>query len=399
MSYADLWTLDPAVAYLNHGSFGACPAAILEKQSELRARLEREPMDFLVRHAPSLYAEARAALGPFVGADPDDLAFVPNATTGINAVVRSLTFSPGEEILTTDHAYGACKKTLDYAASRAGARVVVASVPFPLRSEEEVVSAVLSRVTPHTRLAMLDHVTSPTALVFPVKRLVAELSARGVDTVVDGAHALGMLPLDLTRLGAAYYTGNAHKWLCAPKGAAFLHVRRDRQKGVHPVTISHGYAGGDARFRDEFDWTGTIDPTPALTIPECIRYMGGLLPGGWPELMAANNGLALKAREILSDALGVSPPAPESMIGSMAAVILPPPAPASPAARLDRVRLADWMRARGSEPWFFGWPPSGAGKLVRVSAQLYNTEAQYVALAGLLAEALFVLRQRGGGES
>ena len=146
--WASLWTLDPAVAYLNHGSFGACPTAILEKQSELRARLEREPMDFLVRHAPALYAEARAALGQFVGADPDDLAFVPNATTGVNAVVRSLVFSPGDEILTTDHAYGACKKTLDYAASRAGARVVAASVPFPLRSEEEVVSAVLAAVTP-----------------------------------------------------------------------------------------------------------------------------------------------------------------------------------------------------------------------------------------------------------
>jgi len=388
MSYAALWSLDPAVAHLNHGSFGACPTAVLEKQAELRARLEREPTDFLVRDAPRLNAEARAALGQFVGADPDDLAFVPNATTGVNAVVRSLELAPGDELLTTDHAYGACKKTLDYVASRTGARVVVASVPFPLRDPEEVVSPVLACVTSRTRLAMLDHVTSPTALVFPIERLVAELAARGVDTLVDGAHALGMLPLHLSRLGAAYYTGNAHKWLCAPKGAAFLHVRRDRQKGIHPVTISHGYAGGEPRFRDEFDWTGTTDPTPALTIPECIRYMGGLLPGGWPELMAANNGLALKAREILCAALGVAAPAPESMVGSMAAVILPKAAPGSPAARLDREQLADWTRARGVEPWFFSWPPPDGGKLVRVSAQLYNSEEEYVRLASLLAEAL-----------
>jgi isopenicillin-N epimerase len=387
MSFASLWPLDPAVDYLNHGSFGACPTAILEKQSELRARLEREPVDFLVRQAPALYAEARAALGAFVGADPDDLAFVPNATAGVNAVVRSLAFAAGDEILTTDHAYGACKKTLDYVASRTGARVVAAAVPFPLRDPEEVTAAVLASVTPRTRLAMLDHVTSPTALVFPIETLVRELSARGVDTVVDGAHAPGMLPLHLSRLGAAYYTGNAHKWLCAPKGAAFLHVRRDRQKGVHPVTISHGYAGGEARFRDEFDWTGTTDPTPALTIPECIRFLGGLLPGGWPELMARNNGLALKAREILCASLGVEAPAPESMIGSMAAVILPAAPAGSPAARLDREQLADWMRARSSEPWFFPWPPSGPGKLVRVSAQIYNTEEQYVRLAALLAEA------------
>jgi isopenicillin-N epimerase len=385
---ARLWPLDPAVDYLNHGSFGACPAAILEKQAELRARLEREPVDFLVRQAPALNAEARAALGAFVGADPDDLAFVPNATSGVNAVVRSLTFAPGDEILTTDHAYGACKKTLDYVASRTGARVVVAAIPFPLRDPEEVVSAVLASVTPRTRLAMLDHVTSPTALVLPIEKLVAELSACGVDTVVDGAHAPGMLPLHLSRLGAAYYTGNAHKWLCAPKGAAFLHVRRDRQKGVHPVTISHGYAGGEARFRDEFDWIGTTDPTPALTIPFCIEYLGGLVPGGWPELMATNNGLALKAREILCAELGVEAPVPESMVGSMAAALLPTPSKGSPLFGLDREQIADWMRARNSEPWFFPWPPSGGGMLVRVSAQIYNSEAQYVRLAGLLAEAL-----------
>ncbi len=267
MPLASLWTLDPAVAYLNHGSFGACPTAILEKQSELRARMEREPVDFLVRDAPRLLAEARGALGTFVGADPSDLAFVPNATAGINAVVRSLSFSPGDEILTTNHAYGACRKTLDYVASRTGARVVAADVPFPLGGEEDVVGPVLAAVTARTRLAVLDHVTSPTALVFPIERLVAELSARGVDTLVDGAHALGMVPLDLTRLGAAAYTANAHKWLCAPKSVAFLHVRRDRQRDIHPVSISHGYAGGEARFRDEFDWTGTIDPTAALTYP------------------------------------------------------------------------------------------------------------------------------------
>jgi isopenicillin-N epimerase len=387
MSFAHLWTLDPAVDYLNHGSFGACPTAVLEKQSELRARLEREPMDFLVRHAPGLYAEARAALGRFVGADPGDLAFVPNATTGVNAVVRSLSLAPGDEILTTDHAYGACRKTLEYVAARAGARVVAAKVPFPLRNPEDAVSAILSAVTPKTRLAMLDHVTSPTALVFPIERLVAELSARGVDTVVDGAHALGMLPLDLARLGAAYYTGNAHKWLCSPKSVAFLHVRKDRQKLVHPVTISHGYAGGEARFRDEFDWTGTVDPTPALTIPFCIEYLGGLVPGGWPALMERNRNLALRARKIFLERLGGDAACPDPMVGSMAAAFLPTLSKESPLFGLDREELANWLRARGVESWFHP-SPSGGAMLVRLSAQLYNTEEQYVRLGGLLAEAL-----------
>ena len=385
--WASLWSLDPEVAHLNHGSFGACPTAILEKQSELRARMEREPVDFLVRDGPRLLSEARGALGEFVRADGDDLAFVTNATTGINAVVRSLPFAPGDEILTTNHAYGACRKTLDYVASRTGARVVAAAVPFPLRSEEDVVSAVLSRVTPHTRLAVLDHVTSPTALVFPIDRLVAELSARGVDTLVDGAHALGMLPLDLTRLGAAYYTANTHKWLCAPKSAALLHVRRDRQKRIHPVSISHGYADGDARFREEFDWTGTIDPTPALTIPACISYLGGLLPGGWPALMERNRDLALRARKIFLERLGGRPPCPDSMLGAMAAVPLPSPSKSSPLFGLDREQLCDWLRARGVETWFHPSSSDGA-MLVRLSAQLYNTEDEYVRLAGLLVEAL-----------
>jgi len=385
--WADLWPLDPAVAFLNHGSFGSCPTAILEKQSELRARMERESVDFLVRELPGHLAGARAALAAFVGADADDLAFVPNATAGINAVARSLAFGPGDEILTTDHAYAACRKTLDYVASRAGARVVVAPISFPLHSEEEIVSAVLSRVASRTRLAMLDHVTSPTALVFPIARLVAELSARGVDTLVDGAHALGMVPLELSRLGAAYYTANAHKWLCAPKGAAFLHVRKDRQKGLHPVAISHGYAGGEARFRDEFDWTGTIDPTPALTIPFCIEYLGGLVPGGWPALMERNRGLALRAREIFLERLGGRPPCPDSMVGAMAAVVLPPPSRSSSLFGLDREALCDRMRAHDVESWFHPSPSAGA-MLVRLSAQLYNTEAQFARLAALLAEAL-----------
>ena len=387
--WAGLWPLDPFVDYLNHGSFGACPRAVLDKQSELRARMEKEPMDFFVRALPGLLDEARAALAPFVGADADDLAFVPNATAGVNAVVRSLDFSPGDEILTTDHAYAACRKTLEYVASRTGARVVAAKVPFPLTHEDEVVASVLAAVTPRTRLALLDHVTSPTALVFPIERFVAELSARGVDTLVDGAHALGMVPLRLAALGAAYYTSNAHKWLCAPKGAAFLHVRKDRQKNLHPAVISHGYEPGspEARFQKEFDWTGTSDPTAPLSIPFCLSYLGGLLPGGWPALMEANRALALRARAIVGEALGVAAPCPDRMIGSMATLPLPAPVPSSPAARLGHEELADWVRARGVETWCYTWPAPGK-KVVRLSAQLYNTEDQFRRLAGLLAEAL-----------
>ncbi|MBS0395629.1 MAG: aminotransferase class V-fold PLP-dependent enzyme [Proteobacteria bacterium] len=378
---AQHWRLDPDVRYLNHGSYGACPAAVLAVQSALRDELEREPVAFLSTSLPARLAEARAPLAAFLGADPDDLAFVPNATSGVNTVLRSLPLGPGDEILLTSHGYAACRLTAEAVAADRGARVVEASLPFPVGDPAAIVAAVLGAVTPRTRLALLDHVTSPTALVLPIATLVAELAARGVDTLVDGAHAPGMVPVALDALGAAYYTGNAHKWLCAPKGAAFLHVRRDRQGGVHPLVTSHGRGRG---FRAEFDWTGTDDPTPWLAIPAALATLGGLVPGGWPAVMAANRALACRAREILCARLAVAAPAPEAMLGSMASLPLPAAAPGSPAASLDPVALGEWCRARGVRTWLYGHPRP----LVRISAQLYNAPEDYAALADLLAEAL-----------
>ena len=387
--FASHWLLDPQVDYLNHGSFGACPRVILERQWELRLELEREPVDFLARHWSARIADARAQVAAFLGAQPDDLAFVTNATSGANAVLRGLALERGDEILITDHTYAACRKAAEYVARRVGAQVVTVPVPFPLESDGLLVERLLAAVTKHTRLALLDHVTSPTALVFPIARLVAALRERGVETLVDGAHAPGTVPIDLDALGAGYYTGNAHKWLCAPKGAAFLHVRRDLQGSVHPLVISHGYEPDQdgRRFREEFDWTGTCDPTAWLVLPDCIRFLGGLLPGGFAELQARNRTLALRARDLLCEALGVPPACPDHLIGSLASLPLPVAAPGSPVAVLDHEALAGWTRARGVESWFCRWSvPSG--RLVRVSAQVYNHEAQYHRLASLLQEAL-----------
>ncbi|HTV50318.1 MAG TPA: aminotransferase class V-fold PLP-dependent enzyme [Steroidobacteraceae bacterium] len=380
-AYAAHWILDPAVAYLNHGSFGACPAAVLQRQTLLREELEREPVDFLDGTLPERLARARETLAQFLGADPLDLAFVPNATTGVNAVLRSLDFEPEDELLLTTHTYAACRKTLEFVAARTGARLVRVSLPFPLESAQQILSAVLAAVTPRTRLALLDHVTSPTALILPIAALVRELRTQGVETLVDGAHAPGMVPLDLRALGAAYYTGNAHKWLCAPKGAAFLHVRPDRQSELHPTAISHGYRGG---FREEFDWTGTCDPTAWLCIPEALRVMGALLPGGWTELMARNHRLALHARSLLTEALGVPAPCPAEMIGSMASIPLPAARAGAAGAGLNAKALHDWFRARGIETWMHEEPVP----LVRASAQLYNDARQFERLAQLLRECL-----------
>ncbi len=384
----ELWPLDSAVTFLNHGSFGSCPRTVLEYQSQLRARLERQPVRFFVRELEALWDEAREILATFVGAQTEDLVFVPNATAGINTVLRSLVFSPGDELLVTDHEYNACRNALDHAAARAGARVVVAHVPFPIPSAAEVVAVMEAQVTDRTRLALIDHVTSQTGMVLPVAEMVQALARRGVDTLVDGAHAPGMVPLNLDALGAAYYTGNCHKWLCAPKGAALLHVRRDRQSAIRPLVISHGANSprrDRSRFLIEFGWTGTGDPTAALSVPEALRVMAGLMPGGWPEIMGRNRALALAGRRVLAEALGCALPCPDEMIGALASMPLPdgvigdPPKSPLYLDPLQDSLLAD----HGIEIPIIPWP-AAPRRLIRISAQLYNSLPQYRRLAAAL---------------
>jgi len=385
------WTLDPQITFLNHGAFGACPREVLAAQAEIRARMERDPIDFLVRALEPLLDEARGHLAAFLHADPEDLAFVDNATAGANTVLRSLELHPGDELLTTDHGYNACINALDAVASRSGARMVIARIPFPLRGPEDVSAAVLSAVTARTRLVLLDHVTSATGVVFPVEALVPAIQSRGIDVLVDGAHAPGMVPVDVEALGAAYYTGNCHKWLCAPKGAAFLHVRRDRQAGVRPLVVSHGANSprtDRSRFRLEFDWTGTRDPSGLLCIGESLELVGGLLAGGWDEIRRRNHALACRARALLTGALGVDPPCPESMLGSLAAVPLPahPRWPLPGPGALDP--LQDWLFAQHRiEVPIYGWPVPER-RWIRVSPHLHNSEAQYLFLAEALREAV-----------
>jgi len=381
------WTLDPEVTYLNHGAFGACPRPVLEVQTELRARLEREPVYFFDRLLEPLLDGVRAAVGKLVHAEPEDLVFVSNATQGVGTVLASLAFEPGDELLTTDHAYNACRNALEFTAGRHGARVVTARVPFPLHGEQEIVDAVLAKVTARTRLAMLDHITSPTGLVLPIERLVAELRERGVSTLVDGAHAPGMVTLDLARIGADCYTANCHKWLCAPKGAAFLHVRRALQPRIRPLTISHGANSARtdrSRFLLEFDWTGTGDPTNILSVPAAIAFVEGLLPGGLPALQARNRELALWARDLLCRAIGVAAPAPDALIGSLAAVPLPDSAPRSASQWRDPQQEVLYDRFHIEVP-IVPWP-APPKRLIRIAAQAYNRPEHCERLVAALRE-------------
>ncbi len=393
------WALDPTVTFLNHGSFGACLRAILEVQRGWRDKVEANPVRMLGRDLEDLLDWSRSEIGGFVGANADDLALLPNATAGINAVVRSLRWKPGDEVLATDHAYNASLNALRFAAGPSSARVVVAHIPFPTQSPDEVFDAVMAAVTPNTRFAMLEHVTSPTSLIFPVERLVPALAERGVDVLIDGAHAPGMVPLRLAELAPAYYVGTTHKWVCAPKGSAFLFVRRDRQALVKPLAISNGATDtrtDRSRFRLDFDWTGTFDPTAWLTIPAAIDGLGEMLPGGWPALIGINRQLMLRAREMLAAALHTAVQSPDSMTGSMASLRLPggPWPRAEAIRRKEMIEGAIWGRrfevplVVWPSPWLVdsGDLPESTefDLLVRISAHAYNYLGQYERLASIL---------------
>ncbi len=380
-SFATRWSLTPAVVHLNHGSFGACPTEVLQFQQEVQRRIEENPMQFYARDYPNIMGEVRETVGDFVGAPAEALALVSNATEAVNTVLRSLPWKPGDEILLTDHGYNACKNTAHFIAKHHGVKLVEAPLPFPIACENDVVEAVLEKVTPNTRLALLDHITSPTALLLPIKILIDELRERGVETLIDGAHAPGMVPLDLAALQPTYYTGNFHKWLCTPRGAAFLYVSRDQQHKIRPLSISHGAElKGPARFRAEFDWTGTDDVTALLAVPKAIEFLSGFFEGGINELMMRNHALAARAQSLLADALNIPLPCPESMLGSMAAFPLPPtnlaphqPDP-FPTALFER-----WKVEIGFAP-----PGRATHRCFRISAQAYNSLDQYRYLATAL---------------
>src|SRR4051812_10606722 len=401
------WLLASDVTFLNHGSFGSCPRPVLQRQTELREELEQRPISFLDYELEDRLDAARAPLAAFLGARAMDVAFVPNATTGVNTVLRSIRLEPGDEILTTDHEYNACQNAARAVAADAGARVVIARVPLPVESPDEVVAAITAAAGPRTRLALFSHITSATALVWPVDRIVAALAERGVETLIDGAHAPGQVPLDLAaleRLGLTYYTGNCHKWLCAPKGSGFLWVRPDRQHAIKPLVVSHAAnAGRQERsyFIQSADWTGTLDPTPYLCLPAALDYMGNVLEGGWPALMRRNHELVLLAHELLCRTLGTDPLAPPDMLGSMAAVeipddLQPPPpevAPNSPPESSygqDELHRVLFERDRIEVPVHL-WPPVPQSdrptlRLLRVSAQVYNSLADYERLAQALSD-------------
>jgi isopenicillin-N epimerase len=388
--YSKHWQLDKDIIFLNHGSFGACPTTVLEKQTYYRELMEKEPVAFFIRKFDELYYNSKKALAELITANTNNIVFVPNATAGANAVLHSLKFNPGDELLTTNHVYGACRNLMTYICNRTGAKLVVADVPFPIKKEEQVTEAVLSKVNDKTKIALIDHITSPTGLIFPVEQIVKELSAKGIDAIVDGAHAPGSIPLNVEAIGAAYYTGNCHKWLCTPKGAAFLYVRPDKQKEIHPAIISHPHVNHSAnphsQFQSEFYWTGTNDFSAYLCVTDAIKFMDSLLEGGIKKLMGRNRNLTLKVRDMISDVLSIKPAAPKDMIASLCSFPLPDGSDSGsfPFDYIDPVQDLLFEDYKIEIPvMFFPAPPN---RLIRTSVQIYNSIEQYNKLAEALKE-------------
>lgn len=375
---AERWQLDQSITFINHGCFGARPKAVSEAQAGWRRRFESSPIELLDRQRAGLIDSARQSLGCFLGARPSNLGFVTNATAAVNAVLRSLTFQPGEELLTTSHVYNAVRQTMKHIGARSGATMREVELPFPLRSPQQIIEPIEAALSDRTRLLIIDHITSPTAVVFPLKEIVDRCAARGVDVLVDGAHAPGMIELDIESLGAAYYAGNLHKWVCAPPGAAFLWARPDRQQGIHPPVISHFL---DEGFASEFEWQGTRDITPWLCVAEALRFFEQF---GWDAVRRHNHELAVWVQHLWTSRWGVEPTTPldGSMIGSMTTVALPelPKRYETP----ERFQGALWDRWRIEAPIieFNGrwW--------IRASCQIYNTPQQYEHVAEAVTELL-----------
>ena len=378
------WVLDPDVTFLNHGSFGATPISVLEDQNDWRRRLESNPVRFFDEEYHPALEDARERLVGFVGGRAESTVFVNNATTGVNCVLSSLGLREGDEIIVTNHGYNACQNAARVWAQRAGAEVVEVPIPFPPPDAGMVLDRIDLARSPNTRLVLIDHVTSPTALVMPVGEIVAAIEPE-IPVLVDGAHGPGMVPLDVGALDASYYVGNLHKWVCAPKGAAFLSVAERREGDVMPLVISHGWnmvLPGQSRLQALFDWAGTDDPSAWLAVPAAIDTMANAHPDGWEGVMSANHTLALEGRRILVEALDLEPGADEEWIGSMAAMVLP--------GQPHDDGLTDELTTRlrhdhAIEVPVFSWSDR---RVLRISAQRYNRLDDYRRLVDALVAEL-----------
>ncbi|MCH2162275.1 MAG: aminotransferase class V-fold PLP-dependent enzyme [Phycisphaerales bacterium] len=372
------WPLDFSVAFLNHGSFGSVPHEIHKVAEQWRARFEAEPIEWFSRRSGDAVREAASKVASFLGSPADRTGFVVNATAAVNAVLRDAAIGRDDDILGLDHGYGAVKKAIRHLASARGANVIEARIPLPVHGPEDIIQAVEDAITPRTRLAVIDQVTSPTALVIPVQAIVDLCRARGIPVLIDGAHAPGMLhrPADIE--GAGWWTGNLHKWVCAPKGCAVLVTSEEQLPRTHPPVISHGY---QSSFAEEFDWQGTMDFAPWLSAPASIDFWDRY--GGMELVRDHNHELVTSAHRFLVQRLGLAPISPidGSLLGSMATIPLPRILESHP-----QRSTIEALNARLNHEFQVEAPVMDVGGTwhVRISAQVYNEPADYERLASAI---------------
>jgi isopenicillin-N epimerase len=371
-AFRNEWLLRPGVTYLNHGSFGPSPRGVVEAREAWGRRLEEEPMDFFVRTMEPDLDAAAEALGRFVGTDGRGLVFLPNATVAMNLVAANVRLRPGDEVLATNHEYGAVLRIWREVCRAAGAELVVRRLPERLDGDEEIVEAFLAGITDRTRLIIVSHVTSPTAVILPVKAICEGARRRGVPVCIDGPHAPAQVELNVAALGCDYYCASLHKWLSAPFGSGFLYVAKKRQQSFRPVVTSWGgsLSGRPASWKDEFNWSGTHDPSPYLAVPEAIRFLEGV---GVERFRERTHALARLARERVGALTGLEPFVADSAdrYGSMIALPLPPlDGFEGGHGRADPLQLRLWQEHKIEVP-VMHW---GGHRLLRVSCHLYNTE-------------------------
>jgi isopenicillin-N epimerase len=380
-NFKDEFLIDEGVIFLNHGSFGACPRPVFQTYQAWQSRLEEQPVEFLGRQATKLMSDAREKLAAYLNTVPDNIVYFPNPTTAINMVARSLDLQEGDEILTTNHEYGAMDRTSRFLCSKSGAEYLQLPIPFPMSNHADFVETFWEGVTPQTRVVFFSHITSPTALIFPAQEICRRAREAGIISIVDGAHAPGQIPVDLTAIGADIYTGACHKWLCAPKGSAFLYANPKLQPLLEPLVVSWGYEAeepGPSQLIDYHEWQGTRDLAAFLSVPTAIQYQE---ENNWKEIRQRCYLLAHNAHRDISDLASLEPLSPNNheWLGQMVALRLPQ------ATDPDRLKERLYGEYRIEVPALL-WNDT---PLIRISFQAYNTQEDLDTLLNALQELLY----------
>ncbi len=389
-SLVNNWSLNQEIVYLNHGSFGATPSKVLQKQNQLQLEMEAEAVQFFIDKLPNLINESKLALANFVGTNTNNIVFTPNTTTGVNTILHSIVGKPGDAWLTTNHAYGACANAFKHFAKNQQCTVVTANIDYPIINEDAIIEAIEKSITPKTTIALIDFVTSASAIILPIKKIINLLQSKGIQVIIDAAHAPGMVDFNIDELQPDYFIANCHKWICSPKGSAFIYVAPQHQANIHPLVISHYNdmaPNTAAHWSNQFMWDGTHDYSAYICIKDALETMPTFINDGWENIKKQNHELVWQAAAKIANKLQVNLPAPKEMIGSICNI--PMPNGEAPLQKFhSNVALKDKLfRLYNIEVPVFMFP-NAPTQWLRISAQLYNSMEQYDYLLECLKEEL-----------